>query len=251
LDRLLFPRLAREVPGLVHAHTTRRGGTSRGPWASLNLGFGSGDDASRVRENRARLARALGFSRVVAASQVHGARTVRVRPDGTDPGEADVLLLDEPGVLALVLGADCGLALVVDPRRHALALVHSGWRGTVAGALPAATRALARDGSRPADLRVGLGAAIGPDRYEVDTSVADDLVRAVPEGERHVRPRGPGKADVDLRAFLRLQAIAAGVSGDAIETIGGCTYDDPERFFSHRRDGPRTGRHALVAGWRG
>jgi YfiH family protein len=253
IDLLTFPGLA-GVPGLVHGVTTRDGGVSRGPWASLNLGRGSGDDDASVGENGRRLAAHLGAGgRVRFPRQVHGARVVVLDapPDGP-LGEADAVATDVPGLAIGVLGADCPGVLVADPVRRAAAVAHCGWRGTLAGVLPAAVRALReRYASRPADLRVGLGPGIGPERYEVGPEVADAFLREAPASQPSLA-RGRGdRWHLDLHAELARQAVACGVPAASVERLALCTHASPALFFSHRRDGAATGRHALVAMWTG
>jgi copper oxidase (laccase) domain-containing protein len=140
--------------------------------------------------------------------------------------------------------------LVADPVRRAAAVVHAGWRGTLAGVLPAAVQALRdRYGSRPADLRVGLGPGIGPERCEVGPEVAEAFLREVPASAPCLA-RGRGdRWHLDLHAELARQALACGVAPASVERLALCTHASPSLFFSHRRDGPATGRHALVAMW--
>ncbi len=246
---LRFPHLG-AVPGLRHALTTREGGASRGPYRSLNVGLGSGDDPEHVRENRRRVARALGLPVPVFANQVHGAEVREVVRAGDDPGSCDVLLLGARGVLAGVLAADCPLVLLVDPVNRGLALVHSGWRGTAKGAVHAAVDALRwRFGSRPGALLAGVGPSIGAARYEVGPEVTDALAAALPPDANAVSIDASGRRTVDLRRAVLAQLAEAGVPAAAREVLGTSTWDEPDLWFSHRRDGPRTGRHALVAGW--
>ncbi|HEX7128105.1 MAG TPA: peptidoglycan editing factor PgeF [Thermodesulfobacteriota bacterium] len=239
------------------AFTARAGGVSPPPYASLNLGAGSGDDPARVAANGRRLAAALGFAyeRVARLRQVHGAEVAVV--DGTEPasgpiGEYDAAVTDRPGVVLLVLAADCVPVLLVDPARPAVGAVHAGWRGVVADAPGAAVRALARAyGSRPGALRAAIGPCIGPCCYEVDAPVAERFAEAglpfappvaTPSAAREGRPRWR----LDLVAAVRRRLEAAGLLPDGIEAAGLCTACRGDLFFSHRRDGARTGRQAGV-----
>jgi YfiH family protein len=248
-DAISFPAL-RGVPGLVHAVTTRAGGASRGPFAALNLGLRTGDDPAVVGANRRLLAAALGApGEPVFPRQVHGAR-VAVLEDG-DPGEADGIATARAGVAVGVLGADCPGVLLVDPARRALAVVHAGWRGTLAGAVPAAVATLrARFGADAARVRAGIGPGISAPRYEVGPEVADAFRAGSPDADACLSPGRGDRAHLDLRAAIRLQLLACGVPPASIETLDACTYDDGDLFFSHRRDGERTGRHAVAAMWR-
>jgi polyphenol oxidase len=247
---LTFPGLA-GVAGLAHGVSTRQGGVSTGAFASLNLGRRTPDRREDVEENRRRAAGALGFAAFVGPRQVHGVRIAEVRDAADDPGEADGLTTDRPGVLLGVLGADCPGVLLVDPARGALALVHAGWRGVAGGIVPAAVEALARRyGSRPDALRVAVGPGIGPEAYEVGPEVADAL-RAAVGGDGPGLARGRGdRWHADLGALIERQLVSAGVPHASVERDVRCTWREADLLFSHRRDGERAGRHALLAGWR-
>ncbi len=246
--------------GFVHGFTTRAGGVSPPPYDTLNLGGKWGDEPEHVAENRRRLAEAVG-GQPFLARQVHGTVIRRVRA-GDDPAEvarhaADGLCTDVPGLVVGVLVADCVPVLMADLRTGACAAVHAGWRGTVAGILPAAVRTLASEfGSRPEDLRVVLGPAIGPCCFEVGLEVADAVVAAISEARARgiVLPSPRGRADkahVDLHAANRLLLERAGVDPGAIDDVdlaAACTHHDRQRFFSFRRDGAATGQQMGVIG---
>jgi len=235
---------------LVHALTTRRGGVSPPPFDHLNLGRVPGDAAAAVDENRRRVASALGAERILFPRQVHGTRVEVIRSDALPPGSADAVLTTAGGLLLGVLGADCANLLLVDPANHALALVHAGWRGLVAGVVPAAIRALVQTfGTNPAALRVGVGPAICARHYEVGPDVVDAVQAAWIDGPPLLRRTAAGRAQLDIVSGLEHQLHVAGVDPTRIEVLHRCTWEEHDTFFSHRRDGPRTGRHALVAGW--
>jgi YfiH family protein len=258
LPLLVSPRLEPLAPpGFTHAFTTRLGGVSAPPFDALNLGGKWGDAPDSVTENRRRLMRAVG-GRLVVARQVHGPVIARVRagdsPDAIARLEADGLCSDAPGVTLGVFVADCVPALLADARTGAFAAVHAGWRGTVAGVLPAAVRALAAElGARPGDLRIALGPAIGPCCFEV----GDEVVAAFGALFADARARGivlpsprgvPGKSHVDLKAANRLLLERAGVAPENIDAGPECTHCEPARFFSFRRDGSSTGQQMGVIG---
>ena len=241
----------------VHGFTTRAGGTSAPPFETLNLGGKWGDEPAQVSENRRRVERAFGGP-IAVARQVHGTTVVRVRA-GDDRAalarvDADGLCTDAPGVVLGVFVADCIPALLVDPRTGASAAVHAGWRGTVAGVLPAAVRALGAEFSaRPGDLRVALGPAIGPCCFEVGPEVVAAFEALVPDARARgiVLPgkRGAvGKANVDLKQANRLLLERAGVDPAGIDAGPDCTACDRARFYSFRRDGSATGQLMGVVG---
>jgi YfiH family protein len=205
----------------------RRGGVSEGPYASLNVGFLTDDEPERVAENRRRLYDAAGADpeRVSWPRQVHGAAVVRANGRG-EP--ADAIWTDDPGRALVVVTADClpvALARLDGP--PALALVHVGWRGLVAGVVPAAVAAL---GGRAA---AAIGPGIGPCCYEVGEDVSAQFD---PRLARHGRLDLPGAVETALRA--------AGV--EYADTLHECTACHPERYFSHRRDSGVTGRQSAI-----
>jgi len=222
--------------------TTREGGVSEGPYASLNLGIFTGDDPARVVENRRRLCAAAGVDpeRATMAWQQHGGEVRRARPESiVAPGmrhdPCDGLWSDEPGQAMLLLTADClPIALArLDGGRPAVAVLHAGWRGLLAGIVPAGVAAL---GSRL--VSAAIGPAIGPCCYEVQEDVAGPMRAAF--GLGLVRD---GRLDLWTAADRALRA--AGVV--RVDRFDLCTACDPERFFSHRRDGGVTGRQGVLA----
>ncbi len=227
------------LAGFPHGFTTRRGGRSRAPFASLNLGAAVGDEAAQVDWNWEVLQRETGlaFCRV---RQVHGDRVLVAAEPGPAGEDADAILSVQSGLAACVAVADCVPVLLADPRSGAVAAVHAGWRGTLAHAAARAVEALAREvHAAPGDLLAAVGPAIGPCCYDVSAEVAqafrDDL------GARVAEPRATGSR-VDLWLANELVLRRAGVARERIEVLGRCTSCEKETFFSHRRDRGRTGR---------
>jgi len=249
-----FPGIALAVPGLVHGVTERTGGVSRDAYAALNLGRSCGDDPDAVTENGRLLRERLSATEPVRfPHQVHGCHVALVDDQVDGPvGPADAVITAVPGRAVGVLGADCPGVLVVDPLRRVVAVVHSGWRGTVAGVLPAVLETLRhRYASTARDLLVGIGPGISAACYEVGPDVVEPFLAAFPAWGPSCLVRGRGdRSHLDLAEALRRQALDAGVRDGSIERSALCTFRERERLFSHRRDGPRTGRHALVAMWR-
>jgi YfiH family protein len=235
-----------DLPGARALFTTRRGGVSTGPFASLNLGLWTGDEPECVAANRERVAERVGISRERFAQgrQVHGTAVRRLR-EGPEPGEepapADGQATSAHGVAPVVLVADClPVALAAD---GAVAMVHAGWRGLAGGVLEAGVAALCElGGAGPVEAAIGPGA--GGCCYEVGTEVVEAFA-GQPEAVRGL-PDGTHRLDLKLAARKRL--LAAGVG--PVHDVGICTLcADPTLLFSHRRDGGRTGRQAGVA-WR-
>jgi polyphenol oxidase len=243
----------------THGFSTRFGGASQGPYASLNLGFSVGDVRERVEENFRRLAQAAGVpaGSFVTATQVHGDRVLEVM-DAEQPragdrpppprGEADALLADRPGVAVGVKTADCVPILIADPQTGRVAAVHSGWRGTALRVAARAVEALVARGSNPAQLVAAIGPAIQACCYEVSDELGTRFVR---EFGDDVVSRAHARPHLDLPRAVRKALQQSGVPGDRIDVLPLCTSCDSERFFSHRRDRGVSGRHlSFVVGGR-
>ena len=225
-----------DVDGYEVVFTTRVGGVSEGAYASLNLGRKSGDDVERVDENRRIACDAIGadLEKLALNYQVHSPRVLRVA--AAMRGEhADGLWTDEPGLPILAMSADC-LPIVLaraGADSPAVAVLHVGWKGLLAGIVAAGAQAVGRD-----TLTAAIGPGIGPCCYEVGEEVAapfrerfgDDVVRE-------------GRLDLWTSAERALRA--AGVA--RIDRLDRCTACEPETFFSHRRDAGNTGRQGVIA----
>lgn len=232
--------LAIDLPGALAVFTTRRGGFSTGPYASLNLGRLTDDDPEAVDRNRGAL-QARVDGRLAMIRQVHGSRVLRLEevPDGSEGTrvlvEADGQAGALPGLAPVVLTADC-LPIAV-AGGGAVAMLHAGWRG-LAGRIVSegvrAVRELAGDGT--------LVAAIGPGAGGCCYEVGEEVHRHFSTYGEDVHRAG----NLDLKAIARAQLERAGV--DAVHDVGLCTIcSAPELFFSHRRDHGVTGRQAGVA----
>jgi YfiH family protein len=220
----------------VAAFSTRRGGVSAAPWDTLNLSEGVGDDASSVRTNRARLLAALDLdpAAIAWATQVHGARVLAPGGPGL-AGTGDALVTRNADVVLAVGAADCLPLLAWDRAGRAVAAVHAGWRGLVAGVVPQTLAALARIGVHPPDLAVALGPRIGPCCFAVGADVAARFAAGVVRDENE-------RTTIDLAEVARRQLASAGVEATRVRDLGRCTACDPDTWFSHRRDRGRTGR---------
>jgi polyphenol oxidase len=230
------------LPRARAAFSTRIGGVSAEPFATLNLAILTGDDRGAVGENRRRLAAALGLAadHVVIGRQVHEAELARhegpqdpspfAEPGFSDPPERDGHITSEPDLAALVFVADClPVALAGE---HGAAVLHCGWRGMAGGIVERGVEAVS---ARAA----AIGPGIGPCCYEVGEEV---LARFLPLGAGVAEGRM-----LDLPEVARRLLDRAGVA--QVESAGLCTSCNPELFFSHRRDGPRAGRQGGLV-WR-
>jgi hypothetical protein len=235
--------------GFSHAFFTRRGGVSPADIGPLNFAVSAGDDPARVAENVVLAAAELGVpaARVYFLSQVHGVAHALL--DGSEAladvvtREGDVTVAREPGVACGVRTADCVPVLVADRRSGAAAAIHSGWKGTVLDVVAAGVAALrVAVGDGEPELVAAIGPHIERCCFEVDADVAGDLARASSLGRSVVDERAGGKSHVDLRAIVRAQLVAAGVTDAAIGDVPGCTVCDVTRFHSFRRDAAGSGR---------
>lgn len=216
--------------------TTRNGGVSRGPYASLNLGTRVGDDPRAVAENRARVRAALP-AEPKWLHQMHGIDVVQAERAEADT-RADAAFTRAPDVVCAVQVADCLPVLLCDGKGTRVAAAHAGWRGLGAGVLERAVAALE---SPPEGLLAWLGPAIGPRAFEVGADVLDIFTAADPDAATAFQAVREGKWLADLYALARRRLARAGVS--AVYGGGFCTVGEPARFFSHRRDRV-TGRQA-------
>lgn len=236
-------------PGLEHALFTRRGGVSRPPFDTLNVGHTVGDDLDAVRENHERALGALGWrpADVVTGHLVHGARVAVVGPQdkGRVCAETDALVTAEPGVTLMLRFADCVPVLFFDRRRRVIGLAHVGWRGLPAGVAPATAATMVRAfGCRPADLWAGVGPSIGPCCYEVGPEVVEQITAAV--NGAHPFRVVDGRVHLDLWAAVRWQLVEAGVG--QVELAQLCTSCHTDEWYSHRAEGGATGRFGVVIG---
>jgi hypothetical protein len=248
-DLRLYTLDSLNLPGVIHAAFTRRGGVSPSPWASLNLGGTVGDDRNRVLENKRRALEAVGCSPegLFEVWQVHSADVVHARaPRGEDDlQQADAMITDHPGVTLLMRFADCVPVFLIDPRKQAVGLAHAGWLGTARRTVVHAVEAMARAfGSDAEDLRVGIGPSIGPDHYPVGPEVVEAVRQALGTRADEALASTNGEVRLDLWRANRLLLEGAGVR--SIEVAGVCTACHPGDWYSHRGEAGRTGRFGAV-----
>lgn len=232
--------------GVIAGTTTRVGGISSGIYASLNLGAHVGDDPAAVAENRARFVAMCGLPREPDwLNQVHGtAVRIAAGTDGVaaDTAEADAAIARDPSTVVAVLTADCLPILLCAGSGAEIAAIHAGWRGLAAGVIAVTVSRMA---TAPGELLAWLGPAISQAAFEVGDEVRQAFVGREAATATCFEPNENGRWQADLYALARLQLHRAGVGA----VYGGdlCTYGDPDRFFSYRRDG-RCGRMASFIG---
>jgi YfiH family protein len=217
--------------------TTRSGGVSREPWASLNLGDHVGDDPAHVAANRLRLRLQLptepGWLR-----QVHSARVVELGSESNQ--EADASYTRQTAQVCAVLTADCLPVLFCDRAGSVVAAAHAGWRGLSEGVLEASVAAMQVP---PGEVLAWMGAAIGPQAFEVGDEVRQIFVDRHPEAAAAFVQHAPAKWLADIYQLARIRLLHAGVQ--AVYGGGRCTFKEAETFYSYRRDGV-TGRMASL-----
>ncbi|MFI5781547.1 peptidoglycan editing factor PgeF [Nocardia sp. NPDC051570] len=222
--------------------TTRAGGSSKAPYDSFNLGDHVGDDPEAVRRNRLRLAEGIGLAagRLVWMEQVHGRSVAIVDGPREEPVPVtDALVTTVPNLALVVLTADCVPILLSDDEAGVIAAVHAGRVGARIGIVPRVLEAMISVGARPERIGAFLGPAAGGRSYEVPAAMRDDVEAHLPGS---ATTTAKGTPALDLRAGIRRQLEAAGVSGVAVDPR--CTIED-KTLFSHRRGAP-TGRLASV-----
>jgi YfiH family protein len=230
-------------PGVNALVTTRTGGVSSGPYATLNLGQRTGDDPAALAFNHRRLNAFLPAA-PTWLDQVHGAAVaVLDDPAGAMRPVADAAVTRETGIVCAVLTADCLPVLFANRRGTVVGIAHAGWRGLAAGVLEAAVAALGDLGASANDLVAWLGPAIGPAAFEVDTDVHAAFSARDPGAIACFAPQREGKWLADLYGLARRQLAVAGVTN--VSGGGYCTWTDAARFFSYRRE-RESGRMAAL-----
>jgi len=257
--------------GVPHAFSTRIGGVSTGPFASLNLGNpppsadGPQDPAANIQENYNRLQTAINWPNMPRAwvKQVHGGMVelidveteneygetlaAEIRDRFSGQISADALVCVVPGVLLTIRVADCIPILLASDDGQTVAAVHAGWRGIVAGILPKTVRAMheaAGVSAQPAKLLAAIGPAISLANFEVGEEVTAEFSRIqLAEAVQPASPTQP-KPHVDLQKAALLQLQHAGLTRVDGNTL--CTFHDTAEFFSHRRESGQTGRQAAI-----
>jgi YfiH family protein len=218
--------------GIRTWQTQRAGGVSRGAWESLNLGAHVGDDQVAVADNRKRLVRELELPADPRwLEQIHG--TCILDLDRGETGPADGAVTATPGRVLAVMTADCLPVLLAARDGSRVGVAHAGWRGLAAGVLEAAVTALDR---APDELLVWLGPAIGQAAFEVGDEVREAFVTTDTGAAAAFRPNSRGRWQADLHALACERLRRRGV--ELIYGSPQCTFSDPTRYFSHRREAP-------------
>ena len=256
LKCISFNRLE-ELNILKHAFSTREGGFSQAPYYSLNLGPKTKDLPEAVRSNTEKLCEAIGvdFEALVVSDQVHednihivtevdkGKGFTRER----DYSDIDALITDVPGIPLISYYADCVPLYIVDPIKRVVALAHAGWMGTVLKiGNKTINKMLEVFNSKAEDIIVVIGPSIGPCCYEVDEKVVSRFNTNFTDTSSFVFPRHKDKFMLDLWTANSLALKEIGIKDRNIIISRLCTGCGTEMFFSHRMEGPLTGRMASI-----
>eukprot|EP00741_Cyanophora_paradoxa_P005035 tig00000842_g4877.t1 len=267
LEWIAFPALCEH--GVVHGAFTRRGGVSgEGPSAStdgiglsgLNVGLNVNDEPTMLEENYRLLRSALSLGRVVVPQQVHGVGVIHVTEDTPDlPGEADAVMTNVPGIALMVQHADCQAAILYDPRHHAVAAVHSGWRGLVQNIYGETVRRMGEAfGTHPAEIIATISPSLGPYASEF-VNYQEEFPRefwefSLPRLEETGRGALHDPRARELRQHFNLWEIGrhrlqeAGVAPERIHVATLCTFTNSDDWYSYRRQrGGPCGRNCTVA----
>jgi YfiH family protein len=226
------------LPGIQHAFFTREGGVSQGIYASLNGGLGSQDAPENVRENRARMAAAVGAApdHFVSAFQIHSPDVIVAETPWTreTAPRADAIVTRVPGLAIGASTADCGPILLADPQARVIGAAHAGWKGALVGVIEATLEAMEKLGAARGRVAAALGPLIRQPNYEVGPEFVARFTEADPANAVFFKPSGrDGHALFDLGGYIVRRLTRAGVG--QVEDLGLCTYADPQRFFSYRR----------------
>jgi len=258
VSRPLLLALPTAAPGLKGFCSTRQGGRSSGPYASLNLGSNTDDDPASVLANRRAALGAAGLApeRCVFLQQCHGDRLLEAGEADAGQGleawggglaDCDSVFTRSRG-LGLAIGqADCLAVVLADPEAGLLGLAHAGWRGALAGLPGQLARRMLQEGAQPGRLRAVLSPCLGPRHLELGETQFQAFSQAFPRHRDFSSALSQGKFFLDLWTCARFQLEQAGVQPAYIQGLELDTAELPELFFSHRRDHGVTGRMLTVA----
>ena len=225
-------------PNIRHAFFTREGGVSEGIYQSLNGGIGSNDAPDKVRENRARMAAALGVAptHLVSCYQIHSPHVIVAERSWTreNAPRADAIVTRVPGLAIGVTTADCGPILFVDGDARIVGAAHAGWKGALTGVLEATIAAMEKLGAARGRISAAIGPLIRQPNYEVGADFVDHFTAEDSANARFFKPAArEDHAMFDLPGYIKARLERAEIK--SVEDLGLCTYAEPARFFSYRR----------------
>lgn len=242
-----IPKIFQQFPELIAVESTRKGGVSKAPYSSLNLGLFTDDSPENVLENRERIFESLGIkiSRVTQSYQVHKDKILKVTRSKFYEGY-DALITENANTFLSVTVADCTPILIYDAKNQAVAAVHAGWKGTVLDITAKTIQRMNEEfKTNPKDCYVYVGTCIDESSFEVGEDVAAmftyDLKRLDKTGRKP-------KFYVDLKKANVTQLLKCGVPENQIEVSSFSTVLDNDTYFSHRKEKGKTGRMIALIG---
>jgi len=225
-----------ETDGVSHGFFSRVGGVSQGPFASLNTGFGSGDIAGDVAENRRRCAHVFSIEpdRLLTPHQTHSPNVAAVDAAwSAAPARADAIVTRTPGIAIGVLAADCMPFLLLEPEAKVIGAAHAGWRGALAGVVENTVAAMEDLGAQRANIKAALGPCLRQPNFEVGLDLLTAFTAIHPESARFFSPgKSDEKRQLDLAGFGAWRLQQAGVV--QFDDLEQCTLAAPDRYFSFR-----------------
>ncbi|HEY4202884.1 MAG TPA: peptidoglycan editing factor PgeF [Devosiaceae bacterium] len=242
-----------DIAMLRHGFFGRRGGVSTGEYAALNVSTSTGDNPANVAHNRMLVAEALNFTppALTTIRQVHSSRVVTLTEplEEHERPEADALVTNEPGILLGILTADCTPILFVDPHAGVIGAAHAGWKGAIDGIVERTIDAMLALGAQNGRIRALIGPTISGPNYEVGPQFAADVTARNAAAASFITTPSGGREHFDLPGFIEAALRTTGLA--VVERVGGCTYADPDHYFSHRyatHRGATAGRQIAVIG---
>jgi len=235
---MIVSNYLKELEGVRHGFFTRQGGVSRGIYASLNCGYGSGDDSANVRENRLRVTEKLSVEpqNLVTVRQVHSPKAVLAealwRHDAAPEGDA--IVTTRRGLAIGILSADCTPVLFADAEAGVIGAAHAGWRGARGGVIETTLAMMEQQGAQRDRIWVAIGPTISQKAYEVGEEFREGFLQEDEANEAFFVTSGSsGKPHFDLPGYCLKKLQATDV--EQVDSLGLCTYGDESLFFSYRR----------------
>ncbi len=252
-----FSNLSKFDSVIAHFVSSRKGGTSKKPFDSLNLAFHVGDKKELVLKNRKKLAEEVGvdLKRFVFMNQTHSKNVRIVTKEDAGRGtvewktaipNTDALITNTPGIFLITQVADCVPILFFDPIQKVIAIAHAGWQGTLKKITKEVIRKMQKKfNCQPNDIIAGIGPSIGPCCFEVGEDVISQLRNSFSEKViKTVTTKKNGKTFIDLWKLNKKQLIESGIAEENIEIIKICTVCNTDNFFSYRKE-KETGRFGI------
>lgn len=240
-----IPKIFEQFPDLLAIETTRHGGISQRPYASLNLGFNAGDDLDTVKKNRKLLYDSLGIreKRVVYTNQIHKDGILVATRCGAYDGYDALITQNKNAYLSITI-ADCTPILIYDPVEKVVAAIHAGWKGTVAQIVAKTVQRMESTfKTKAANCFAYIGTCIDERSFEVDNDVAQAFTYQFKRFDTHRK-----KFFVDLKQANKAQLINSGIPENQIEISPYSTVQHNRDFFSYRKEKGKTGRMMVMIG---